>query len=131
MRGQANRCRRGGAVLRAGGTAVFVDGLRLPPIDFAAINHAALPLLETLCARWLPGGKVIGHEWRCGDLRGGPGRSCSINLRTGKWADFNPSGGGAGGDVISLAAAIHNLSQAEAAWRLAEMLGIDLRGRHV
>jgi putative DNA primase/helicase len=115
--------------MRAGGATVFVDGARLPRIDFEAINRAALPHLESLCARWLPGGRKQGREWRCGDLRGGPGRSCCVNLETGKWADF--AAGAAGGDVISLTAAIHNLSQAEAAQRLATMLGIDLGGRHV
>ncbi|MGG5811445.1 hypothetical protein [Falsiroseomonas sp. CW058] len=92
-------------------------------IAFDTINRAALPHLESLCARWLPGGRVQGHEWRCGDLRGAPGRSCSVNLRTGKWADF--AAGIGGGDVVSLAAAIHNLSQADAARRIAEMLGLD------
>ncbi|NKE43556.1 hypothetical protein HB662_02125 [Roseomonas frigidaquae] len=98
-------------------------------LDFAAINRAALPHLGTLCIRWLPGGKQQGDEWRCGDLRGTPGRSCSVNLASGKWADF--AAGISGGDVISLAAAIHNLSQAEAARSLAEMLGLDLGEHHV
>ncbi|MFH5923819.1 hypothetical protein [Roseomonas xinghualingensis] len=86
-------------------------------------------MLEELCARWLPGGRREGEEWKCGDLAGNPGRSCSVNLRTGKWADF--AEGPSGGDVISLAAAIFNLSQGEAARRIADMLGIDLGGRHV
>ncbi|WP_439597968.1 hypothetical protein [Falsiroseomonas sp.] len=98
-------------------------------LDFAAINRAALPHLETLCLRWLPGGKQQGKQWRCGDLSGTPGRSCSVHLTTGKWADF--AAGIYGGDVISLAAAIHNLSQAEAARSIAEMLGLDLGDHHV
>lgn len=100
-----------------------------PSIDFQAINRVALFRLQELCARWLPGGRKEGDEWACGDLTGKPGRSCKVNLVTGKWADF--AADVSGGDVISLTAAIHNLSQGEAARRLADMLGIDLGGRHV
>ena len=51
--------------------------------------------------------------------------SFRINIRTGKWADF--ATGDKGGDVISLAAYLFDLSQGEAKQRLAEMLGV----RHV
>ena len=44
--------------------------------DFAAVNAAALPHLEALCRRWLPGGRRIGKEWICGSLRGEAGMSC-------------------------------------------------------
>lgn len=95
-------------------------------IDFAAINRAALPHLETLCHRWLPGGKRIGKEWTCGSLRGEAGASCKVNIRTGRWCDF--ATGDRGGDVVSLAAAIHRIGQGEAARKLAEMLGIEVEG---
>ncbi|WP_245214453.1 hypothetical protein [Roseomonas indoligenes] len=101
-----------------------------PSIDFQAVNRVALHRLPDICARWLSGGRKEGDEWVCGDLSGKPGRSCKVNLVTGKWADF-AADGASGGDVISLTAAIHNLSQGEAARRLADMLGIDLGGRHV
>jgi putative DNA primase/helicase len=91
-------------------------------IDFAQVARASLPHLPELCARWLPGGRAIGHEWTCGDLSGGRGQSCRVNLRTGRWADF--ATGQTGGDAISLCAAVHRLSQREAAKRLAAMLGI-------
>ena len=99
--------------------------MMMQPHHFTAINSAALPRLEALCARWLPGGKRIGAEWTCGSLRGEPGRSCKVNLRTGRWADF--ATGERGGDVVSLAAAVHRLPQAEAALRLARMLGLEAR----
>lgn len=95
-------------------------------IDFARISRAALPYLEAICARWLPGGRRIGIEWTCGNLRGDPGDSCKVNLRTGRWSDF--ATGEKGGDPVSLAAALHNLSQSEAAVRLAGMLGFSLEG---
>jgi hypothetical protein len=104
-------------------------GRRGGRLNFRAINRAALPHLGTLCLRWLPGGSQQGKAWRCGDLQGNPGRSCSVNLHTGYWSDY--AAGIWGSDVISLAAAIHNLSQAEAARSIAEMLGLDLGDHHV
>ena len=102
---------------------------RATRVDFAAVNGAARPHLEALCRRWLPGGRRVGHEWVCGSLRGEAGESCRVNLRTGRWADF--ATGEKGGDPVSLAAAIHRLSQGEAARRLAVMLGLDAEGpRH-
>jgi hypothetical protein len=49
--------------------------------------------------------------------------SFSINMRTGKWADF--ATGDRGGDVVSLAAYLHGLRQGEAARKLSAMLGLD------
>lgn len=91
------------------------------PIDFADLARALLDRAETLVPQWLPGGRRNGAEWVCGDLAGGPGGSCSVNLVTGAWADF--SGDDRGGDLISLYAAIHNLNQGQAARRLMGELG--------
>jgi hypothetical protein len=99
---------------------------RRQPIDFAGINAAALPHIEALCCRWLPGGRRIGAEWTCGSLRGEPGDSCKVNLRTGRWADF--ATGEKGRDPISLAAAVARIGQAEAARNLAQMLGLRTNG---
>jgi putative DNA primase/helicase len=92
-------------------------------LDFAAINCAALARLPELVARLLPGGRRIGREWTCGSLAGEPGRSCRVNLATGRWADF--ATGEKGGDVIALAAAVWRVSQGEAARRLAALLGVE------
>ena len=100
----------------------------LPPLpDFAAVNRAALPHLESLCRRWLPAGKRLGQEWTCGSVRGEAGASCKVSLRTGRWADF--ATGERGGDVVSLAAATHRIPQTEAARRLARMLGLGMEDR--
>lgn len=93
-------------------------------IDFARINSAALPMLPAMLARWLPGGRREGCEYIArnpmrADRRPG---SFSVNMRTGKWADF--ATGDRGGDVISLAAYLSGKSQAEAARALADMLGM-------
>lgn len=93
-------------------------------IDFAAINCAALSALPALLARWTPDGKAIGREWTARNPRRAdthPG-SFKINLVTGRWCDF--ATGDRGGDPVSLTAYLHSLSQAEAARRLADMLGL-------
>ena len=91
-------------------------------LDFKVIARAALPRAVAICERMLPAGRLRGHEWVCGNLRGEPGESLSVNTQTGQWADF--AVGQRGGDLISLAAAVHGLSQLEAAERLAVMLGM-------
>ena len=109
------------------GTSRDFAGQRPALVDFAAVNAAALPALEALCARWLPGGRRIGAEWVCGSLSGEGGESCKVRLagpRRGRWADF--ATGARGGDVVSLAAAVAGISQAEAARRLVQMLGVEL-----
>jgi putative DNA primase/helicase len=110
---------RGGGCARLRGRRPH-SKLCLP--DIAAVAAAALPHLPDLCRSWLPGGRLVGREWTCGSLRGEPGLSCKVNIATGRWADF--ATGHKGGDAVSLAAAIHRLSQREAADRIAVMLGL-------
>ena len=72
-------------------------------------------------------GRMAGHEWQALN----PTRpdknlgSFSVNVRTGKWADF--ATGDKGGDPVSLAAYIFRTSQADAARALAAALGVDWR----
>ena len=89
-------------------------------IDFEAISRALLDRSERLVAQWLPNGIKKGHEWVCGNLAGEAGKSCSVNLTTGAWADF--ASGEKGGDLLSLYAAIHGLKNVEAARQLASDL---------
>jgi hypothetical protein len=81
-------------------------------LDFNALAQRLLLGSETLVPQWLPGGRRRGHEWVCGDLSGGEGTSLSVNLLSGRWADFATSD--RGGDLIDLYAAIHELTMAEA-----------------
>ena len=97
------------------------------PINFAAINRAALAAFPAVLARILPGGKRVGAEIvalnpRRADRRLG---SFKINRYNGRWADF--ATGDKGGDPISLVAYLADVSQGEAARLLARML--DLEGR--
>jgi hypothetical protein len=97
-------------------------------ISFAHINIAALAHSSALAERWLPGGRREGSEWVSlnplrHDSRLG---SFKVNLRTGKWCDFATDA--RGGDLTSLAAYLFNLSQFDAAMRVAEMLRVDPHG---
>jgi hypothetical protein len=99
---------------------------RAPPPDFAAVNGAARGRLPEVLARLLPGGRAIGAAWHAGSLAGEAGSSLRVRLhgaRAGAWCDF--ATGERGGDPVSLAAAVARVSQAEAARRLARMLGLE------
>ena len=84
----------------------------------------ALPHLSVLLRRWLPDGELQGLEYvalnpnRTDQNKG----SFKINISSGRWADF--ATGDRGGDVVSLAAYLFEISQGEAARRLAHMLGM-------
>jgi hypothetical protein len=106
--------------------ANYLNGGKL---DFAGINRAALAHLPAILRTWLPDGVRRGGEWvarnpRRSDRHAG---SFSINLRTGRWADF--ATGDKGGDPISLAAYLFGTGQADAARTLALALGVDWRAR--
>jgi hypothetical protein len=95
-------------------------------LDFRSINSAALAVLPQLLSRWLPTGRREGREWvalnpKRADRRPG---SFRINMVTGRWADF--ATGDVGGDAISLAAYLFDLTQTQAARRIAAMLGVTL-----
>ncbi|MEE9216374.1 MAG: hypothetical protein V3U32_02965 [Anaerolineales bacterium] len=99
-------------------------------VDFGAVNRAALARYSDLLFEWFPSGHLQGKEFRLGNLKGDPGKSLSINVSTGRWADF--ATGDSGGDPISLYAARFSIEQNEAAQRLAEELGLNVnRGRSV
>ena len=91
-------------------------------IDFEGLAAALLAQARMLVTDWLPGGAMSGKEYICGSLRGGPGRSLSVNVNTGRWADFSTDE--KGGDLISLYAAIYGIKQGEAAKELADRMGI-------
>jgi hypothetical protein len=94
-------------------------------IAFRRIAVAALGRADDIVSRWLPAGRREGHEWTAinptrGDRRRG---SFRINLKTGAWADF--ASADKGGDLISLGAYLHGISQGESAVRIAAMVGVD------
>ena len=106
---------------------IITSYLRQDNVDFDAINRAALGYLPSLVRTWAPDGRMCGAEW----IARNPTRpdrnpgSFSINVKTGKWADF--ATGDKGGDVISLAAYMFGCRQIEAARTLAATLGVEVR----
>lgn len=98
-------------------------------IDFDKINRAALAALPAVLSRVLPSGKAVHKEWvalnpRRADRHLG---SFKVNRFNCKWCDF--ATGDKGGDPVSLCAYVEGVSQAEAARRLARMLGVNLGER--
>lgn len=90
------------------------------------VAAAALSGINAVLARWLPGGKLNGHEYVVlnptrSDAKLG---SFSINCNTGAWADF--ASDDKGGDLVALVAYLEAVKQGEAAKRLAEFLGLQL-----
>jgi predicted P-loop ATPase len=83
-------------------------------IDFETINGDLLGNYLAILQQWLPNGKKVGPNWCVGSLAGEPGTSLKIHARTGVWKDF-ASGEKGGSDPVSLYAALHGLSQADAA----------------
>lgn len=89
------------------------------------VAAAALVNIERILSRWLPGGKMHGHEYQAinptrTDSKLG---SFSINCNTGAWSDF--ATGDKGGDLVALLAYLDGVKQGEAAKRLAEFLGLQ------
>lgn len=91
-------------------------------IDFDEINAKLIGDAEGYCHRWLAGGKVKSGQYRIGGIDGSLGSSMSINLRTGQWYDHATDD--KGGDLISLYAAVNNLTQIEAAKELESEVNI-------
>ena len=91
-------------------------------IDFDDINAKLHGNIEHYCHSWLPGGKVKGGNYRIGGIDGSLGSSMSVSLKTGKWYDHATDD--KGGDLISLYAAVHNLTQGEAASHLSGEVNI-------
>lgn len=94
-------------------------------IAFSRIATGARASSGAIVSRWLPNGRREGAEWIAlnptrGDAKLG---SFKINLHTGSWADF--ATGDRGRDLVGLAAYLFRLRQADAALRVAEMLGVN------
>lgn len=78
----------------------------------ATLNAALLIHARALIPSWMPGGELRGSDYICGSLRGGRGDQCSVSLISGKWHDFFSEKKGP--DLISLFAAIHEISMKDA-----------------
>jgi len=88
-------------------------------VDFKETSARLLTQLSYIIADIVPGGELVGREYRASSIHGGKGKSFSINIETGVWKDFATNQ--AGGDLISLYAEIKSCNQLEAARTLSEM----------
>lgn len=94
--------------------------------DIRTVAAIALQHAVALVPELLPEGARKGAEWYArnptrADRQAG---SFSVSLRDGRWHDF--ACGDGGGDLVSLAAYLWGVSQAEAARDLARRLGLSL-----
>lgn len=96
---------------------------------FAAVNAAALAQYPGLLQSWLPGGRLQGHEYVCGDLSGGPGQSFKVNVNTGLWSEFN-GGSASGNDPCSLYATIKGIRPGVALRELTDILHVSGNAGH-
>jgi hypothetical protein len=92
--------------------------------DFRLIADTALSRSSTLIPAWLPGGKWQGDEWVARNPKRNDQHSGSfkVNRKTFAWADFATADRGR--DAVSLYAWLHDLTQGDAARRLAVELGL-------
>lgn len=84
-------------------------------IDFKALARDLRERAREVLPSWLPAGRFRGREFVVGSVQGEAGDSLSINWTTGMWADFAGGADAKGGDLLSLFAAINNVSMSEAA----------------
>lgn len=82
-------------------------------IDFGDLNNQLTCNSTGHLLSWFPAGKVMGRNFRVGNLAGDPGDSLCVEIDTGKWIDF--ATGECGGDLISLYAASNGINQVDSA----------------
>lgn len=99
----------------------------MPTIPYIKrVATAALGSIDSVLNHWLPGGQHKGKEYLVRNPRRGdhsPG-SFSINTTNGHWGDFATSDRGL--DAVALVAFVDQISQSEAAVRLAQFLNIPI-----
>ena len=91
-------------------------------MDFNLLHQDCLPKMEPLLQTIYPAGKIVGREFKIGNLRGEAGQSLSINLDSGIWMDF--STGEAGSDLTSLLASRLGFSMTDAGMLVQTMLDV-------
>jgi AAA domain/Domain of unknown function (DUF6371)/Toprim-like len=97
-------------------------------IPFDQIRAVSLAQADRLLRDWFPNGRLVGREFKVGNIAGDRGESLSINVDTGKWADF--AAGIGGNDLIGVRAAMkHSADRSAAARELGPMLGVTMNGR--
>lgn len=103
---------------------------KLPDVDWIKNAIVSRGLLLAYCKKYLPGGRVDGHEWRCAGIGGGKGNRFTMALwgeHAGVGIDW-PSHPGPGSkyDIIDAIEASEGLLRAEAIARAREDLGMPI-----
>ncbi|HTU54975.1 MAG TPA: AAA family ATPase [Acetobacteraceae bacterium] len=96
-------------------------------LPFDQIRDAARAQAPRLLRAWFPEGRLVGREFRVGDITGTPGESLRVNLDSGKWSDF-ANADISGFDLIGLHAKRRRIDRTQAARELGEELGILANG---
>ncbi len=94
-------------------------------MDFKSLNTFLIPHVLEILTTLLPGGRLAGREYQCGNSAGGVGNSLRYNLDKLTGSDF--ATGESYGDIIDLYSKIRNVSMLEAAKQLAEKHGYKER----
>ena len=93
-----------------------------PPLTAAAVRKLAQPHILALLRKWLPSGKLSGREYKARNPRRPDDENIgnfSINIDTGRWADFAlPKGEAAGADIIDVAGYIFDITVEQAKARV-------------
>lgn len=92
-------------------------------IDFKSLNEFLKPRVLEILTELLPGGRLNGREYQCGNSAGGPGDSLRYNVDKLTGSDF--AAGENFGDLIDLYGKIHGVSMGDAAKQLAEKYGFS------
>lgn len=84
-------------------------------IDYPKLNADLIRRCPGMLMEWYPQGIMKGHEFVIGSTSGEKGKSLSVNINTGVWADFAAD---QGGDLIELYAQYLGLKNQQAAEQL-------------
>lgn len=93
-------------------------------ISVSEISQRLADQAESLCKRFLPGGKMHAGEWLCGSLSGEQGESLKVQLNgphAGSWRDWATN---EHGDMLDLWRMCKGITQAEAIREAKDSLGI-------
>jgi twinkle protein len=93
-------------------------------MELSELKRALADRAEEVCRLLLPGGKIDGKEWVCGDLGGGEGKSLKVVIRgdrTGVWKDFAGTAGGS--NLLELWIQVRNVEFVDALNQAKEWLG--------
>ena len=90
-------------------------------LDFKSLNEFLKPKILELLTEWMPGGRLDGKEYQCGNKTGGPGDSLRYNVDKLTGSDF--ATGETYGDILDVYCKLNNLPVMDAAKQLAERYG--------